>query len=80
MKKINLVLIIFSIIISCNSNEKNFTFSTWTGAGNSFENDKWVKKLNYYDSLGTPAELFIKNSSTDLSLRPVIKCLSLNEF
>ena len=21
-------------------------------SGNSFENDKWVKKLNYYDSLG----------------------------
>jgi uncharacterized lipoprotein YddW (UPF0748 family) len=61
MKKINLVLIIFSIIISCNSNEKNFTFSTWTEAGNSFENDKWVKKLNYYDSLGI-SEILVSGS------------------
>jgi len=69
MKKINLVLIIFSIIISCNSNEKNFTFSTWTGAGNSFENDKWVKKLNYYDSLGI-SEILV-SASPDV-LRKII--------
>ena len=33
-------------------NKSNFTISTWTSAGASFDKDKWEKKISYYDSLG----------------------------
>lgn len=41
-------------IFSCGNNnkEKDFIISTWTGAGNNFEEEKWIKKINFYDSLG----------------------------
>lgn len=41
-------------IFSCGNNnkEKDFVISTWTGAGNNFEEEKWIKKINFYDSLG----------------------------
>ena len=41
-------------IFNCGNNnkEKDFVISTWTGAGNNFEEEKWIKKINFYDSLG----------------------------
>jgi uncharacterized lipoprotein YddW (UPF0748 family) len=50
------VLLILSLccFVSC-INEKNkdeFTISTWTGAGNDFKEENWIKKISYYDSLG----------------------------
>ncbi|MBL6647879.1 MAG: family 10 glycosylhydrolase [Flavobacteriaceae bacterium] len=51
----NILLLFISIfIINCDSekNKSNFTISTWTSAGASFDKDKWEKKISYYDSLG----------------------------
>ncbi|MBK56288.1 MAG: hypothetical protein CMC84_03110 [Flavobacteriaceae bacterium] len=48
------VLLVFvSVLFSCNNDKNsNFTFSTWTGAGNVFDTNIWEKKLSFYDSLG----------------------------
>ncbi len=53
IKKI-LIIFITLTIISCSNNnkEKDFIISTWTGAGNNFDEEKWIKKINFYDSLG----------------------------
>jgi uncharacterized lipoprotein YddW (UPF0748 family) len=66
LKKI-LLLLILMLVISCNQKEKaskndsKFTFSSWTNAGNNFKEEAWVKRLNYYDSLGI-SELLIGGS------------------
>ena len=41
-------------IFSCGNNnkEKDFVISTWTGAGNNFEEEKWIKKINFMIRLG----------------------------
>ena len=46
--------ILITVIISCDKNENNekFTLSTWTHSGKDFNKENWVKKINYYDSLG----------------------------
>ena len=50
------VLLILSLccFVSCinEKNENEFTISTWTGAGNDFKEENWIKKISYYDSLG----------------------------
>ena len=64
MKKI-LIIILSIIITSCNNevntDEKNFTFSTWTSAEKNFNKKDWEKKLNYYDSLGI-SEILVSGS------------------
>ncbi|NVK53807.1 MAG: family 10 glycosylhydrolase [Flavobacteriaceae bacterium] len=56
MKK--LILLILIISFSCNSKKEtkkekySFTFSSWTNTGKEFKENIWLKKLNYYDSLG----------------------------
>ena len=46
--------ILITVIVSCNKNEnkEKFTLSTWTHSGKDFNKENWVKKINYYDSLG----------------------------
>ena len=57
MKKI-ILLSIITLLISCNQKEKTtkkspkFTISSWVNAGKDFKEQAWIKKLNYYDSLG----------------------------
>ena len=53
IKKILMIFITLTIFSCGNNNkEKDFVISTWTGAGNNFEEEKWIKKINFYDSLG----------------------------
>ena len=49
-----LLLLSLCCFISCinEKNENEFTISTWTGAGNDFKEEIWIKKISYYDSLG----------------------------
>ena len=54
-------------LFSCSyENHENFTFSTWVGAGKEFKEDLWLKKLNYYDSLGI-SEILVGGSADILS-------------
>jgi uncharacterized lipoprotein YddW (UPF0748 family) len=62
-KKIFLITLVI-LLVSCsqeNITNKNFTFSTWTGAGKDFDEKNWNKKLNYYDSLGI-SEILVSGS------------------
>lgn len=62
-KKIFLITLVI-LLVSCsqeNITNKNFTFSTWTGAGKDFDEKNWNKKLNYYDSLGI-SEILVNGS------------------
>ena len=62
-KKIFLITLVI-LLGSCskeNIRKKNFTFSTWTGAGKDFDEKNWNKKLNYYDSLGI-SEILVSGS------------------
>ena len=62
-KKIFLITLVI-LLGSCsqkNITNKNFTFSTWTGAGKDFDEKNWNKKLNYYDSLGI-SEILVSGS------------------
>jgi len=62
-KKIFLITLVI-LLVSCsqeNIMNKNFTFSTWTGAGKDFDEKNWNKKLNYYDSLGI-SEILVSGS------------------
>ena len=46
----NILLLFISIfIINCDSekNKSNFTISTWTSAGASFDKDNWEKNLRF---------------------------------
>ena len=64
MKRYLLLIIINFLFINCDSKKEgsielnnkiadsDFTFSTWTGAGNTFNKKNWEKKISYYDSLG----------------------------
>ena len=53
IKKILMIFITLTIFSCGNNNkEKDFVISTWTGAGNNFEEEKCIKKINFYDSLG----------------------------
>ena len=50
IKKILMIFITLTIFSCGNNNkEKDFVISTWTGAGNNFEEEKWIKKINFYD-------------------------------
>ena len=52
MKKLKIIFSFF-IVVSCSeTNLDKFTFSTWVGAGSKFDKNTWIKKLNFYDSLG----------------------------
>ena len=62
------ILTLFVYLISCseqNESNKDFTFSTWTGAGKIFNKENWEKKINYYDSLGI-SEILVNGSPTIL--------------
>ena len=62
-KKIFLITLVI-LLVSCsqeNITNKNFTFSTWSGAGKDFDEKNWNKKLNYYDSLGI-SEILVSGS------------------
>lgn len=57
MKKIALLFAVL-LIISCKQKEQKqssiekFTLSSWTNVGKNITNEAWIKRLNYYDSLG----------------------------
>ena len=52
MKKLKIIFFLL-IVVSCSEiNLDKFTFSTWVGAGSKFDKNTWIKKINYYDSLG----------------------------
>ena len=53
IKKVLLILSLCCFVSCINEKNKNeFTISTWTGAGNDFKEEIWIKKISYYDSLG----------------------------
>jgi len=53
IKKVLLILSLCCFVSCINEkNENEFTISTWTGAGNDFKEEIWIKKISYYDSLG----------------------------
>ena len=67
--------ILITVIISCDKNENNekFTLSTWTHSGKDFNKEKWVKKINYYDSLGI-SEILVGGSPEVLTkIIPIAK-------
>ena len=65
MNRIYILLLFF--LFSCSQDkQENFTFSTWVGAGKEFKEDLWLKKLNYYDSLGI-SEILVGGSAEILS-------------
>ena len=65
MNRIYILLLFF--LFSCSlDKQENFTFSTWVGAGKEFKEDLWLKKLNYYDSLGI-SEILVGGSAEILS-------------
>ena len=52
IKKILMIFITLTIFSCGNNNkEKDFVISTWTGAGNNFEEENWIKKINFYINL-----------------------------
>ena len=73
MKRYLLVIIFSFLFINCkikkennfdlsnNTDNSDFTFSTWTGAGNNFNKKTWEKKISYYDSLGI-SEILVSGS------------------
>ena len=67
--------ILITVIISCDKNENNekFTLSTWTHSGKDFNKENWVKKINYYDSLGI-SEILVGGSPEVLTkIIPIAK-------
>jgi len=67
--------ILITVIISCSKNENNekFTLSTWTHSGKNFNKENWVKKINYYDSLGI-SEILVGGSPEVLTkIIPIAK-------
>ena len=65
MNRIYILLLFF--LFSCfQDKQENFTFSTWVRAGKEFKEDLWLKKLNYYDSLGI-SEILVGGSAEILS-------------
>ena len=65
MNRIYIFFLFF--LFSCfQDKQENFTFSTWVGAGKEFKEDLWLKKLNYYDSLGI-SEILVGGSAEILS-------------
>ena len=65
MNRIYILLLFF--LFSCSQDkQENFTFSTWVGAGKEFKEDLWLKKQNYYDSLGI-SEILVGGSAEILS-------------
>ena len=74
LKKI-FCLILITVIISCDKNENNekFTLSAWTHSGKDFNKENWVKKINYYDSLGISEILVGGNPEVLKKIIPIAK-------
>ena len=61
MKKITVILLAL-LSLGCQNNKNllitdtgertKFTFATWASTGKEFDQEAWIAKLNYYDSLG----------------------------
>ncbi len=74
IRKVALSFLIVAFLTYCTNPKKdigttkkeNFTFSTWTSAGNSFDLLKWQQKISYYDSLGI-SEILVGGSPEILS-------------
>jgi len=73
-KKFICALVVIALI-SCKNEKKEekFTFSTWTHSEKNFNKDNWVKKINYYDSLGISEILVGGNPEVLKKIIPIAK-------